>query len=1002
MSRETVYLDPGRKLVEETVDWLLGSEAYASHVRDDDGAISLAHVMVVVPTAQSARNLRLMLARKAAASGHIALIPPRVVQPMQLVLPAEDELRTASPVELKAAFLAFVREHKREISNWTRLFRAEKLADFKSHLEFLDQLNDIWRILAGGGLLMREVGESAAARELLSGALGDELERWQELAELEAAFFGFLHARGLRHEVEAVHLAKLSARPIDESISEVVLPALVDPVSVIYNVLSAQREELKTYVLIHASPADAEKFDEWGRPIPEHWTSDDAPVLASLRDTDIVRASTNAELAKHIAADFPSAKAAVATPALGLCDAELFTDLASAFLSAGYELHNPEKHALSASSLGRIVDNLIALYRAKEILWKPFSALLRDEDVLTRVMRELSAEDASPGRSDVLAGMDVCRNTFFPRVFKDAFDETRVQHFERIQFAAFVRAAKTLTSQLSRANTDSVSSFVREMLGWVYSRRRATSTEDEFRAAAQATRDALDRFDEAIADGFALSDSALVGILRQTLAETEYSLEPDSPSAIRTEGWLELAWSDADKIALAGFAEGAVPDSTSGHAFLPDSLREALGLSSNARRLARDTYLLAELLASRPVDSVRAYFALADDAGDIRRPSRLLFLVPPSELAARAERLFGELPPASPLPARKIAEGWRLNLPDDPPPARVSRDCPEGRLSASAIDSWLKCPFTYLIEQRLELRRTEEKEELEANDFGTLVHLALEKYAQGELERSLRGEAQLSDETAIRKRLAEIMAELARAYGEKPAVKIRLQLDAATSRLEAFARLQAKWASEGWTIVEKPEYDFLARPFAGEEGCDLPIKGSIDRIDFKAGVGYRLIDYKTWDSAKGARSRILKGGEAEIAHAEQLGLPLVRLGASREARFLSVQLPLYAKCLETLDPKKFAGKIADWCYVLLGKTDADVVVMGSGELIEHWNTALDTARIAIRRMRGNVFWPPGPSEEWRWRVKGILEFSPERTLEGTEWLKNQKRRLAALHGEAAR
>ena len=61
--KEVEYLDPRRKLVDAVADWLLG------RVRNDAaGAKSLAHVMVVVPTAQAGRRLRLALAQRFAAS----------------------------------------------------------------------------------------------------------------------------------------------------------------------------------------------------------------------------------------------------------------------------------------------------------------------------------------------------------------------------------------------------------------------------------------------------------------------------------------------------------------------------------------------------------------------------------------------------------------------------------------------------------------------------------------------------------------------------------------------------------------------------------------------------------------------------------------------------------------------------------------------------------------------------------------------------------------------
>ena len=64
------YLDPERKLVDEAVRWLVPRARSES-----SGAKSLSHVLVVVPTAQSARNLRFALAEAFAPDG---VLPPRI------------------------------------------------------------------------------------------------------------------------------------------------------------------------------------------------------------------------------------------------------------------------------------------------------------------------------------------------------------------------------------------------------------------------------------------------------------------------------------------------------------------------------------------------------------------------------------------------------------------------------------------------------------------------------------------------------------------------------------------------------------------------------------------------------------------------------------------------------------------------------------------------------------------------------------------------------------
>lgn len=1034
MTLTRTHLNPRRKLVDEVVDWLCSEE----RVRLVDGAHSLSHLMVIVPTAQSGRNLRLALAKTAAAKGWGGILPPKVVQPMQIIHPADESFATASIVQLRAAFLKFLSERPRRktvdgrtvLTEWNNLFRPEFILDFKSHLAFLDQLNDIWRVLAGGGLLMREVAENEKAAEVLAAAHGDETARWEQLAEFETAFFDFLHAQGLRSEVEGIHLAKSAAKALPDEIEEVVLPGLVDPVAVVYDVLRQQREALGVEVLISAEAADSDKFDEWGRPKTESWTGAKTPVLTGIREADVVRTGTDAALAKRLVADYPRADADLALPSLGLCDEDLFPELSAAFLNAGFELHNPERHVLSASSLGRIVDNLITLYQArtKEFPWDSFVALLRENDVIQPVLTAIPKDEngGRPRRSAVLEGLDVCRNVFLPRTLPAScqFDETRLQKFERASFAAFCRTAKSLTdiihAVLAETNGGTAAGFVRGMLKRIYAGRSFEANEGakEFLAAVGAVRNVLDQFDDGKVVGLGLPENALVGLLRKTMAEASYSLEPDSRMALRTEGWLELAWSDADKVALVGLNEGAVPDSVTGHAFLPGSLRNALGLTSNDQRLARDTYLLKALLdaRARTPGAVRVYLSQTNNAGDVHRPSRLLFLVDEADLAERTKQLFGELPPEAAQPGRCIAPGWLPNLPNEVPPYGKTSQYPLGRLSASAIDTWLKCPFTYLFEYGLGMKTVEEKSELEANDFGTLIHRALELYAREQLDRTARGLAQFHEIEDIQASLSRILQALRQTFGTHQSVNVRLQLDAAAERLSCFAHVQAMWAQNGWLIVQKPEYDFVVRPFAGEPDCDVPVRGSVDRIDYKEGVGYRIIDYKTWDKKAGAQGRIVKKGVLQVRHAARLHLPVVDQDKEekKRGRLLTVQPFLYGKCLETVDPATFAGKIADYCYVILGKTENDIAVLGSREeqgrfeavkrgklvLADHVNVALETARTAIRRMRGNFFWPPGPTEEWKRRVKDVLTYSPEGDFrEGTSWRDAQEKKLAGLNQE---
>lgn len=1019
------FLDPSKPLVSEVVAWLCGDSRFPGRLEVCDGAHSLAHIMVVVPTSQSGRNLRVSLAKEAARRGWGGILPPKVVLPMQLVRPSDETVRDADDAELAAAFLkfsesrpmrhveAFDGEERVVVDEWTHLFRSDAIRDMRARLSLFDQLCDIWRALAGGGLLMRDVLKSEDARSALEAAGGGETERWQELADLEDAFFDFLHGHGLRHPSESVSMAKSAPAQIPVYTKEVVLPALADPIGVLADVLGGQRPGLRITALLHASESDADRFDAYGRPVPERWIGRARPVLGGLRNEDIVLASDTASLARRVSEEFPPAGEGFAVPSLAVVDGEMFPEVSAAFLNAGYVVHNPERHMLAVSSLGRLVRALSDLYKPGPdgMPWSAFESVLRSDDVLKALQPECRA-----ARADVLCGVDFVQNRFLPKTVRldGTFPDIQVSRRDEVAYNAFLAASRTLVSWLETARAcGTLAWYLRSILGRVFSARPLGDGvgDSEFREAASCVRNMLDGLSSESIASLGLSGPAYGALARRMLDNAFYSLEPDSPDAVKTEGWLELPWSLGGRFALVGLHEGSAPDSVVGHPFLPDQLRCRLGLSSNERRLARDTWILGELLASHEPHAVRAYVARANGQGDICRPSRLLYLCGDEDLPGRIGGLFGDCASESERFPRMVADGWRMRLPDEVPLPGRDANTPEGRLSASAIDQYLKCPFTYLLKYALGMKKVEEKFELGFDDFGTLLHRVLERYAYDQISR---GDAQLSDASSIRAALDEIFDGIRVDYGERPSVNLGLQLDALAGRLSLFAEVQSEWASQGWRIVEKPEYHFCVQPFL-DCNENVWIKGSIDRIDFHPDFGYRIIDYKSWDKKdEVTRRHIASGGARQLEFANVLRLPLFR--GRGDHRLLTVQLPLYARCLELADAK-FAGKVFDMCYLVLGEDADNIGVYGScqdqgrfrcqksGEvcLSDVSSVALETALVAIRRIRDGLFWPPGPGDEWKYDVRDLFVVSPQKDFgadadEKSEWLARQLAKLERLGG----
>ena len=988
----TELLNPSRKLVDEVVDWLCGRVE-----RDPSGARSLAHLMVVVPTAQSGRNLRLALAKKAAEKGWGGILPPRVVQPFHLVIPADQSLPEANEAEVAAMFMQFLSEKRSvALAVWPHLFqRAEGTMDLQAVVDpdagfaLLDQMTDIWRVLAGKGLLMQDVPRNEAAVRVLEAALGEDKARWDELASFEKEFFDFLEAHGLRLPFASVALAKKSAAPLDPEIREIVLPALADPVLVLHDVLAQYADRVRITTLLHCAESDRDRFDEWGCPKVECWTGATRPIISGLVDEDIASLPDDKMLAERLVEDFPARDSGLKLPTLGLCDSGLFTVISAAFLNAGYVIQNPERNRLAVSSLGILLRDLLALWRPTDagVPWTSFAALMRSDDVLTAL------KSVGASRSKVLKGLDVYQNACLPTFVEGKLERPEVEHGAEA-VAAFVDCGNGFLAWMEEARKgSSLVDFLREMLKRIFSAKslgeaRSDKSDKEFAQAVDCVRNALAMLSSAGIGKLGLSDASWIALARRLLSAASYSLESEERDVVRTEGWLELVWSLGDKVALAGLHEGSVPDSVVGHAFLPNELRAALGLTSNETRIARDSWLLQELVASHAPHAVRAYVARTNAKGDICRPSRLLFLCPDDALASRVKGLFGDAGKTASTPPRKVLEAWRPRLPDE---AALKKDDGKEYLSPSAIDTYLKSPLEYLLKYGLGMRdRYEEKKELGFDDYGTFVHLVLELFAKEQKDNPL------TDEESIAKALGVIIDKEVQRFGAHPTVNVLLQLRSVRERLMRFASIQAKWAQEGWR-VEGTEIPYFAKPF---KELDVSIKGFVDRVDYRmrpdGGKEFRIIDYKTWDEFESAKRKHIRTGAAkQIDFAERLKLP-TQLERKKPVRMLTVQLPLYGACLKAEFSERFDGPITGYDYLVLAEDKVDVL-----SVMDYVELSFRTARVAIERIKANIFWPARADEDGKLYDFGrIFSFSPERDLwdgdNACDWLKKQEAKLKEL------
>ena len=265
----------------------------------------------------------------------------------------------------------------------------------------------------------------------------------------------------------------------------------------------------------------------------------------------------------------------------------------------------------------------------------------------------------------------------------------------------------------------------------------------------------------------------------------------------------------------------------------------------------------------------------------------------------------------------------------------VQRGAPH-RLSTTAVETWLGCPFRYFGERVLGIEEVAEPESRYALDplqRGTLIHRILEAVVRSN-GNATPGEVPAAKTAAVelaRTELARLRARMGAASASR-----RFWLERELSRIERevarFVEMDADFtAQSGGTVglerkLEKP-YQFTA---THGRDATVTLVGKIDRLDLKDGR-LAVIDYKTgsWDG--------------------------YRVGNRPEPH--KVQLALYAWLLEEVADSEFgadASHITGWYWFISERKGYRRLEVGPDELAE----LAEVASMAIGAMEAGLF-PPG-------------------------------------------
>jgi ATP-dependent helicase/nuclease subunit B len=883
-------------------------------------SVDLGDTLVVVPTRQASRRLRETLAAHCAASD-AALLSAEVVLPAAFFrsTPRADQ-RLSSALLTQAVWTEIL--HAAPPTDFTTLFpTTESNRDLAWAERAGKTLQELRATLADGGYTIKSVVEQHAD------AL-EELERWQELTDAEERFLSRITELGYR-DATLNKIEQADTPELADGIKRIVIASVPDPSLLMIRALKALESTVAIDILIAAPEQQADFFDAWGRPEPTPWKTrhidiPNAEQAIQLAGTPKSQAAHTIRSIAEAAQQFGPADIAIGVP-----DRSVIPLLEANLNEHGLQAFDPTEKNLSEHPIFGALEDCLSLYTTRS--YTALRNLLRHPDMLSYLKFESIPID------QLLADLDEFQGKHLPLRLDDVLAQLNPKA-DKAPYSGLYDPITATCDLIASFDTMPPAEAAQTLLQTLYRKRMISSkdpNDQAFSAAADKVAEIIRELAESQTLLHAMDTKTALRLLMQRLSEQTYHADRED-SKIDLEGWLELPWNDAPFMIATGMNEGRVPDGRLSDVFLPDSLRQRLGLRNDAGRLARDAYLMTLMIESRR-QSGKTIFVVGktSSAGDPLKPSRLLFRCPQSELAARATALFSPIEEHDPHHASTVS--FKLSplapLGNQPLTEAVNK------LSVTSFRAYLACPFRFYLNSVLYMRsRDDSKREMDALDFGIMVHSALQSMGESEMWQA-NDKDQLADFL-----IAEAEATLATRFPKPAPLPVRLAIEAARQRLRQAAAVQVELVREGWDLIQT-EKKF-------EMTIDgLPISGVIDRIDKHRETGaFRIIDYKTSDREATPISTHLSSCRDDTPPFAQVDVD------GKAKRWTDLQLPLYHRLLQA---NGLLSGEAELAYFNLPKA-----VMQTG--VSTWkgwspqlaDSAYTCAEAIVNQIRQGTFWPP--------------------------------------------
>ena len=300
----------------------------------------------------------------------------------------------------------------------------------------------------------------------------------------------------------------------------------------------------------------------------------------------------------------------------------------------------------------------------------------------------------------------------------------------------------------------------------------------------------------------------------------------ESDARIHVFGLLEARLQHLDRIVLGGLNEGTWPAETRNDPWLSRPMRAELGLDPPERRIGLAAHDFAQALGAKEIILARAAKVAGAPAVISRFAQRLSAVVGKARWEQAKKR--GD---------RYVALARALDEPDvvkpfTRPEPKVAAEARPAKLSVTAIEDWLRDPYTIYAKYVLKLAPLEAVDTPPgARDRGTLIHSAIGDFTK-QYESALPADPE-----------RELIA-----FGEESFAPLRDFPEARAFWWPRFQRI-ARWFA-GWERQRRPGLAGVRGEIQGElviplSNTSFTLTARADRIERRKDGSYAILDYKT-------------------------------------------------------------------------------------------------------------------------------------------------------------